>query len=151
MTNFSKVLCPIIGTVVIHQSRVIIPQNSESEGVMDPRIEKLVKTLELLRYTHVLVPEHWDGNWPDKRWFGFEDVTGFILQIVTANVYTRILFFDRKDKPFALKQYVSDKCPGRPKTDFYRDEDFVPTRMSLDEVLQLLPQLETMVREQEAA
>ena len=115
---------------------------------MDARIEQLIKQLESLGYTEKH-EEDWERDWRIKRWFGFEGTSVTIFQIVTANVYTRIVVLDKES--FALFQYTSTKYPGQPKTDFYCDAGLVSTRRMLNDLPKLVHQLEFLAREEEAA
>ena len=116
---------------------------------MDARIEQLIQQLQSLGYTDKYVEDHWERDWRGKRWYGFEGTSVTIFQIVTANVYTRIVVLDKES--FAFFQYPSEKHPGRPKTDFYCDAELVSTRRKLNDLPKLVRDLEFLAQEEEAA
>src|SRR6185369_5647106 len=110
---------------------------------MDARIARLIDTLKASGYSDRYVPEQWSDNWCERLWYGFEGVSESILQIITGNVYTRVVDVG-EDEPLMCLQYRSADHPALPKTDFYRDHTPVPVRKSLEEVLRFIPGLETL-------
>jgi len=112
---------------------------------MNTRFAEMIATLKASGYTDQHVHDHWGRNWRDKRWFGFEGTSETILQIITANVYIRVVDVG-KDVPFLCLQYEPVEHPALPKTAFYRDKSPTVTRKSPDDILRLfsgLIQLET--------
>ena len=106
---------------------------------MDERIGRLVGMLKKMGYTDRYVAEHWDGGWRDKRWFDLSAPDSSILQIITADVYTRINLTDAaSEQPFALIQYVSAGYPERPKTDFHH---YPEVRRTMEQILRVVADL----------
>ncbi len=121
---------------------------------MDARIAQLIEALRNLGYTDRHETDESEYDWRQRRWFGPEGIAETIFQVVSANVYTRIVLVEPgSEKPFAFVQYDAPTegpgaCPDRPKTMFYRDNDFDWVRKGLGDILDSIPRPETIqVRE----
>jgi hypothetical protein len=109
---------------------------------MDDRMKKLVGMLREKGYTDRYVEEHWGEQWKKRRWFDVEMAAdNSILQIITANQYTRInLTRPNSARPFAFMRYVSWDHAVFPKCAFRRHQE---TRKTMRHIVSVVEKLAT--------
>jgi hypothetical protein len=107
---------------------------------MDDRMKKLVGLLREKGYTDRYVEEHWGEQWSKRRWYDVEGAAdNSILQIITANQYTRINLKDAaSERPFELMQYSSTEHPVFPKCGFNGRPE---TRETMDAIVSVIKRL----------
>jgi|GEM_PF-4979335 hypothetical protein len=107
---------------------------------MDKRMKRLVRMLRKKGYTDRYIERDWSDQWAKRRWYDVEGAAdNSILQIITANQYTRINLKDASSqRPFELMQYSSTEHPVFPKCGF---KGRAETRETMDAIVSVIKRL----------